>query len=291
MTQGSSFVIGIDGGGTRCRARLVDNRGETLAEAVSGSANIFQDAQNAWHSVQSVLSELCHLAQLPLSEIQSAPIVAGLAGAEVSSCVSQFQFLATSLPRLTVMTDAQVACIGAHQGQPGAAYIVGTGSIGVSWQGGQWRRVGGWGFPLADQGSGAWLGQQAIRLALDAKDGLVPATQLTEQVWAVFQDQPERLLRWSQEATSGQFGEFSPYVTAAYARGDSHAITIVAQQIEFLTKQINALVTNDLKLSLMGGLSHWVEPLLPKSIQEKLTPAQGDALSGAVRCAQQGISS
>ncbi|HAB26036.1 MAG TPA: N-acetylglucosamine kinase, partial [Pantoea sp.] len=37
----SPYYLGIDGGGTRCRARLIDAQGKVLAQAEGGPANVF----------------------------------------------------------------------------------------------------------------------------------------------------------------------------------------------------------------------------------------------------------
>ena len=66
--------------------------------------------------------------------------------------------------------DATIACIGAHGGTDGGIVIVGTGSVGFAVVEGREIRVGGYGFPISDEGSGADLGLHAIRLALRAYD-------------------------------------------------------------------------------------------------------------------------
>ena len=60
--------------------------------------------------------------------------------------------------------------------------IIGTGSIGFAVVKGREVRVGGYGFPISDEGSGADLGLHAIRLALRAGDGRALATSFTREV-------------------------------------------------------------------------------------------------------------
>ena len=64
------------------------------------------------------------------------------------------------------ISDGLAACLGAHGGADGAIVVAGTGSIGVGLIGGRELRFGGYGFPISDEGSGADIGLQAIRLAL-----------------------------------------------------------------------------------------------------------------------------
>ncbi len=78
--------------------------------------------------------------------------------------------------------DATIACIGAHAAKDGGIVIVGTGSVGFAVVGGREVRVGGYGFPISDEGSGADLGLHAIRLALRAHDERARGTSLTRDV-------------------------------------------------------------------------------------------------------------
>src|SRR4029077_12943926 len=79
-------------------------------------------------------------------------------------------------------TDAHAACIGAHGARDGGIIIVGTGSVGWALLGGRVHRVGGWGFPVSDEGSGAWLGCEAARRVLGGGDGRAFRSRLPEQL-------------------------------------------------------------------------------------------------------------
>src|SRR5665811_875011 len=81
--------------------------------------------------------------------------------------------------------DATIACIGAHGARDGGIVIVGTGSVGFALVGGREIRVGGYGFPISDEGSGADLGLHTIRLALRAYDERAVGTSLTRDVMTV----------------------------------------------------------------------------------------------------------
>ena len=78
--------------------------------------------------------------------------------------------------------DATIACIGAHGGRDGGIVIVGTGSVGFAVVGKREIRIGGYGFPISDEGSGAHLGLHAIQLALRAHDDRLVGTNLTNDV-------------------------------------------------------------------------------------------------------------
>jgi glucosamine kinase len=289
MTSHFNYLIGIDGGGTSCRARLSDTEGNVLGEATAGSANVFQNDALAWQSVLSCITQAISSANLPLSVAKDAYIVAGLAGAEVSSAVDKFLARVENIGHIDVLTDAQTACLGAHTLNDGAIYIVGTGTVGIALKNNEWQKVGGWGFPLNDEGGGAWLGMQAIKIALKQRDGLTKSSMLTDKVWQQFPKGVDELVAWSQHASSGDYGRFSPLVTQAYLEQDSHAQAIIEQQRTLLTEQISALTDGKTPLCLMGGLSGWVEQLLSQSLRQQLKSPDGDALTGALLLAQKRI--
>ena len=70
-----------------------------------------------------------------------------------------------------------IACLGAHGGRDGGIVIAGTGSVGLAMVNGREFRIGGYGFPISDEGSGAEIGLHAIRLALRAHDKRITASR------------------------------------------------------------------------------------------------------------------
>jgi glucosamine kinase len=281
------YFIGIDGGGTSCRARIANAQGSILGEAKSGTGNIFQNADLAWESVCNSIANAFNVANLPMPSFNACHVVAGLAGA--GSAVSgltprgeSFVARAKGFKSFELFNDAQIACLGAHGGSDGAVFIIGTGSVGISLYQKQWRRMGGWGFPLHDLGSGAWLGQQAIRAALDQRDGLGASSELTNKIWASFEADSGNLISWSQTATSGDYGKLAPLVIDAFTKKDVNAEKIIVQQVHLLTKQIGLLAESNDALCLMGGLSSWVYSQMPPELKNRITEPKGDALEGAL---------
>src|SRR4029079_1709391 len=97
------------------------------------------------------------------------------------------------------------ACIGAHAARDGGIVIVGTGSVGFAVVRGREVRVGGYGFPVSDEGSGAYLGLHAIRRALRAYDDRAVATSLTRDVMVRFHDDPFEAVAWMDRATATDY--------------------------------------------------------------------------------------
>lgn len=281
-----SLLLGIDGGGTHCRGRLTDSAGRVLAEATGGSANVWSQYDAAIQAIEQVIDDLFQRAELAAEARDRTVIVAGLAGANVASIGDRLQTWQPRCQARHLMTDVEIACAGAHAGAPGAVFIIGTGSQGAAWDGTDFTLLGGWGFALSDAGSGAILGQRALRLALLAHEGIVPVSPLTHRIMAHYQHSPEQMLIWSKQATPADWGHIVPAVFAAAQQGDEHGKALVQQAAADIVQMVQPLLARSHgKLALMGGLSSPIQPWLPADIVAQLVTPQGDALSGALRLA------
>ncbi|MDF7659877.1 BadF/BadG/BcrA/BcrD ATPase family protein [Erwiniaceae bacterium L1_54_6] len=283
-----SLMLGIDGGGTHCRGRLTDAQGQLLAEARGGPANVWSQFEAAIDAIDRVIDDLFTQAALPAAARAQTVLVAGLAGANVASINARLASWQPICQARYVFTDVEIACAGAHQGAPGAVFITGTGSQGAAWDGERFTLLGGWGFALSDAGSGAVLGQRALRLALLAHEGIVPTSALTQRIMAHYHDSPEQMLIWSRQATPADWGRIVPDVFAAAQVGDVHGTALIEQTAADIAQMVQPLLARSHgKLALMGGLATPIQPWLPAEIAALLVPPQGDALSGAIRLASQ----
>ncbi|QJT83662.1 BadF/BadG/BcrA/BcrD ATPase family protein [Kosakonia sp. MUSA4] len=281
-------MLGIDGGGTRCRGRLTDAQGQLLAEARGGPANVWSHFEAAIDAIDRVIDDLFTQAALPAAARAQTVLVAGLAGANVASVKARLESWQPVCQSRYVFTDVETACAGAHNGAPGAVFITGTGSQGAAWDGTQFTLLGGWGFALSDAGSGAVLGRRALRLALLAHEGIVPSSALTQRIMAHYHDSPEQMLIWSRQATPADWGRIVPDVFAAAHASDVHGVALVQQTAADIAQMIQPLLARSHgKLALMGGLAAPIQPWLAADIAALLVPPQGDALSGALRLASQ----
>ncbi|ACI52866.1 ATPase BadF/BadG/BcrA/BcrD type [Gluconacetobacter diazotrophicus PA1 5] len=287
-------LAGIDGGGTRTRLRLTTPHGVVLGEGDGGPANIATDAEQGWRSVRDALDQAMVRAGLPPS---SCHLVAGagLAGAEVAGAVARFLALPALFARIDIVTDAYTSCLGAHGGDDGAIIAAGTGTVGFAVAGGRTRRVGGWGFPQGDEGGGAWIGLEAVRLMLRAGDGRAPRTALTDAIHArlVQEGTAERgtdPMVWAVGARPADFARLTPLVVAMAAEGDAQARTLLARAGAELGDLLAALRDAEgfrtLSCCLLGGLAPVLLPYLPPPGRACLAAARGDAVAGALALAR-----
>ena len=83
-----------------------------------------------------------------------------------------------------VVNDAAIALVAGAPERVGIVVLAGTGSIAYGAdRAGSTARSGGYGFLLADEGSGYWLGHQALRAAVRAADGRGPRALLAGLVF------------------------------------------------------------------------------------------------------------
>ncbi len=283
----TALYLGIDGGATRCRARLQTAAGVTVGEGLAGPANP-RHGQAA--ACEAILAATHHALQAAdLTETAAGRIHAGLGLAGVGQAADRRQFLNWAHPfrSCALMTDAEIACLGAHGGEDGAVIVLGTGSCGVAMVAGQVMRVGGWGFPVSDQASGAWIGLSAVRRALLAHDGIVDPTALTKAVMATFDTDPEQVVAWQTTAGPADYGRLAPLVFEHGAAGDAEAAAILRNAAADVAQVAERLwASGARRLSLLGGVVGPMGPWLPDRLKENLDAPMGDPLSGALLLAR-----
>jgi N-acetylglucosamine kinase-like BadF-type ATPase len=164
------LFVGVDGGGTGCRARIQDADGSLLGTGIAGPAALRLGIDRALTEVEKACHSAIHEAGLDSNALNSVHAAVGLAGVGRKGALEQLTLRQHPFSSVVYVNDATIACIGAHGGRDGGIVIVGTGSVGFAVVGGQEIRVGGYGFPISDEGSGADVGLHAIRLALRAYD-------------------------------------------------------------------------------------------------------------------------
>ena len=285
--QLADLFLGVDGGGTRCRARLADAAGHILGEGTAGPANIRLGIEAAFASVIDAASQ--SLAEAGLGEAAFERIGACLALAGATEPGELAIARSRHLPfRHTMITsDAHAACVGAHGGRDCGVVVIGTGSVGWAIVGARQYRVGGWGLPLSDEGSAAWLGREALRLALQAYDGRIASTALLKRLLDEFASDPYEIVRWADAAQPAEFGRFAPLVVDHAAQDDAAAIDLLeraARHIDAVAARLIALGARH--IALAGGLGPHLESWLAPRTRQHLVPAKGDAMAGALRLAR-----
>jgi glucosamine kinase len=289
-SQPGPLFVGVDGGGTGCRARIEDAQGRLLGTGIAGPAALRIGVEKALAEVEKSCRLALEEAGLGSKALSSLHAAVGLAGVGRKGALEQLVLRPHPFCSVVYTHDATIACIGAHGARDGGIVIVGTGSVGFAVVGGREIRVGGYGFPISDEGSGADLGLHAIRLALRAYDERAVSTSLTRDVMIRFHNDPFEAVDWMDRATATDYATFAPLVMRHADDGDPIARRIVrdaAEQIDALVRRLSECGAS--RVALLGGLASSMQPWLAPDVQRRLVPVEGDAVDGALHLARRPV--
>jgi glucosamine kinase len=296
----SVVVIGIDAGGTKTVCRLADAQGNVLSEARGPGANL--QSTGELH-VERVLHQLITEVTTSAPDWPAAVClgIAGVDRAGDAAVVRNILLRIAPRSRVVVVNDALVALEAGVPGAPGVVLIAGTGSIAYGRNLDGWAaRAGGWGYLLGDEGSGFWLGRQALRSVVRSADGRGPHTLLTDRVLAHF-----GIARTQDLVREIYNGSFEPATVAAIASqvegaasdGDEIALHLIdtgARELGLAALSVCARLKLSRGPVVLAGGMFTAAPRLRQRVVSHLTgrwpgmvvtPLQGQPVSGAVSLA------
>ncbi|WP_341212757.1 BadF/BadG/BcrA/BcrD ATPase family protein [uncultured Limimaricola sp.] len=285
MNDSATLFLGLDGGGTGCRAALW--RGGLLGQGAAGPANLTTDFDGGIANLLRAIANAALAAGLPDEALTGAIGHAGLAGVQSEAMAAR---AARRLPgRCRVTEDRDIAIAGAlGASADGAVLAIGTGSFVGLRRGGAIRAVGGWGLQLSDQASGGWIGRAALAATLEAVDGMRARTDLTEALLARLGGAPQDIVGFAATARPADFGTLAPMVMEAAAAGDGTAREIVERGAQWLDRALDTLGHRaDEPIYLTGGLGPLYRAALERPGRRFADP-QGTPLDGALILARQG---
>ena len=288
LTNNKTYFLGIDGGGSKCKAIIVDQDLTVLGTGISGPANPIHGFEQAVHSIkESALIALDNagLEHVKLSELNAG---IGLAGVNLPVLFEQMSNWQHPFNQMYLTTDLAIACLGAHEGHDGAVMIAGTGSCGYSHVDDNTLIVGAHGFPHGDKGSGAWFGLQAAKQALLSLDDLTPTTSLAEDLLS--HTGATNAVEFV-EAIAGKpatyYASFAGFVFARAAQGDPIAKSIIEEGVSYLGQVAKKLShQKPPRMSMIGGLSQLIWPWLEPEVQAMLSEPVYPPEMGSVLFAQ-----
>lgn len=280
------LYLGVDGGGSRCRARLETADGKVLGAGLAGPATMRLGFETVRAAIMEATAQA--LAQAKLSEDVLARTYAGigLAGTGQSGARETLEQWRHPFAGAWFEGDGYIAMLGAFGGEDGAIVIIGTGSIGLSYQD-KLVRIGGYGFPVSDDGSGADLGLNAIRHALRTFDGRAEPSAFSKDVLDVFSNDHVAVIDWLEKARAADYAMLAPLVLKHAKAGDPAAHKIMLLAAMQIAEIIDALLERGARrVALSGGLSLVMKEYLPARIVTKLSTPQADAVAGGILLAK-----
>jgi glucosamine kinase len=293
------LFLAIDAGGTKTTC-LLANDTHVLATASTGSIKLMRvSEQEASARLRAMLTEAAQAAGIALADVTRTCI--GLAGLSIDA-VRQWaerelnNFVGGDL---ILSGDHEIALDGAFRGGPGILVIAGTGSnvIGRAADGTIYG-AGGWGPALGDEGSGYWIGHEALRAAFWGKDRGVPTTLLAAvaDLWET--NSLSELVERASLRPGPDFSTLAPIVAQCAEADDELALAVLERAGAELADQV-ALVRlkmkesgakGIIKVACTGGIlehialvrSSMIDNLKASNSQVKVLEGSADSLQGAL---------
>lgn len=301
------YVAGVDGGGTGTRLRLQAwggasagaPLGATLGQGEAGPSGLGQGTEQAWRHVMQALAAAFQQAGLPPAPPADIALGLGLAGAGVPSQRAAFLQADPGFALCVLDNDGVTQLLGAHAGAAGIVVAAGTGSVAAARdEAGHTRQCGGWGYPVGDEGSGAWLGLMAMRHAHAVQDGRDPHSALSAAVFHAAGADAPALLAWCAAAGARRYAELAPLVFSTAEAGCSTAQALLQAAADELARLVAALQPEapaGTSASLgsaagpgwpvvaSGSVGVRLAALWPEALRARLVQARGDSMDGALQ--------
>ena len=289
QTKEKLLFIGIDGGGSKCRATIYSSEDGVIGTGVAGRANPLHGLSQTFESIQMSTELALKDAGMSLGDSRALVAGVGLAGVNVPRLYQDIVNWQHPFADMFVTTDLHTACIGAHRGGDGAVIITGTGSCGYAHVDDKHLYLGGHGFALGDKGSGAWLGLKAAEQALLHLDGFAEKTILTERILNYFKvHNAMGIVENLAGQTSSVYAKLARIVLECANEQDHVAKGIVKEGAAYISELARKLFeVNPPRFSMIGGLAEPLAPWLDKDVIVKLSPTLAPPELGATYFARQ----
>ena len=282
----TDYIIGIDGGGTSCRAAVAEPDGRVLGRGRGGPSNILTDPNHAIASIMEATEAAFREAGLDVGLVAGSSAFLGLAGTNVGDLT---RYVHDRLPfrHTQIESDVLIAFEGAIGDGDGAVASLGTGTVYMARRSGEISNIGGWGFHVGDLGSGARIGQALLQEALLAHDGIHPMAGAARAVLDEFKHDPRQIVDFARLSKPGDYARFARLVFDHADLGDTQALRMLDDAVSAVNETLDVVVGlgGGKALCLLGGLAPLYAGRLAPAHRAILVEPKADALAGAVALA------
>ncbi len=283
-----TLFLGVDGGGSRCRARLENADGVVLGAGLSGPATMRLGIDSAIRSIMDAARQAFREANLDDDALARTYAGIGLAGTGQPGAREALEAWRHPFAGAWYEGDGYLALLGAFGGQSGGVVIVGTGTIATTRLRGRTVRIGGYGFPASDEGGGADLGLNALRSALRSLDGREQPSAFFNEVLSRFDRDTSWVAAWMTKASATEYATLAPIVVRHAQTADADAISLMQDAGAHVAELARALLVLGVRrVALAGGLAEHVESYLPEDVRQRLVAPKADAVAGGILLAKQ----
>ena len=245
------YWLGIDGGGTKTACTLYDDGLAPLDRLVLPTCHY---AQAGFDGMRDVLAQGVDWAEGLVSERGTEDgdsLGIGFAicgygeGAEAAARIDALVAEVAGTHPYELVNDVEAAWAAGLDLADGIVIIAGTGSIALGVCNGKQRRCGGWDYELGDEGSGGWLGKQALTTftrQVDGRDSRGPLYDLVRDELDLRDDFDVIAFAQAHYGERGRVAALAPLVTQAAAAGDESARHILERAASEEADTVNAIV-------------------------------------------------
>ncbi|MEQ8673105.1 MAG: BadF/BadG/BcrA/BcrD ATPase family protein [Aggregatilineales bacterium] len=292
----SRYIMGIDGGGSTVRVAIFTPQLDLIAESTGSTANPNTVGhETAAYNIQNTIMGTLERAKLTHNQVACVGI--GVGGAAPEREGNWLNNLIEEIMPVTIIaisSDYEIALTGAHGEHRGILVLCGTGSLayGVN-STGETALVGGWGWLLGDEGSGYWIGLQALNAVIRATEKRAQQTTLTNAIFSHLKlTERQEIIKWAYaKSRTRDVATLAPLVLEHATDGDTVAMQIVEKAARELALQCRAvmqqLAMEALPIAFAGSLLTHNNPLslllcdllkIEIILQPKYVPVVGAAI-------------
>ncbi|MDF0478930.1 hypothetical protein OL233_01405 [Vagococcus sp. PNs007] len=253
-----SYIIGVDAGGTKTEITAYDSTGKELKTVIKGSGNFVENFEDALMVIIEGIKDV----KMSIEKNERCKhIVVGAAGINASGkgrIISQRLKECFSV-KVTLIGDGELAHYAILQGEDGDLVIAGTGSVIINKYKGIWKRYGGWGPILGDEGSGYKLGISLIKNCLMEFDLNKSQSEISKSVLEHLNcDDIMKLPSIIKTLTKSEIANVTK-VLLSHDDSDPLAIKIIKREAEglaeeYITFHKTFFKDNNANIGLNGGI-------------------------------------
>ena len=259
------YYLGIDGGGTKTQFTIINENVEVIQSIKKGTSHFKQIGLTGVEGVlREGLNEVLNKSNLTKDKIDGVCI--GLAGyGNIREDREKLQNIIEKVFKdfnYIIRNDVEIAISGALNGDDGIVIVSGTGSIALSKIGNEFKRCGGWGYSIGDEGSAYWIGKKVIEIFSKEADGRLDKTHIYDIIKKnlSLSNDYSLIIYINEEIKCDrlEIAKFSKLCFEAAKLEDINAINIFNLAAKELSDLVNILIkdfkSNNIKLSYIGGV-------------------------------------
>jgi len=289
-----TFILSVEGGGTKTSALLTDDQGQLISRLVFGPGNASLLNENQLLKLFKGIKEGFGSDK----KIRAAGFcMAGVINPSVKNKVLVAAQKTWKAEHLFVSHDLTSALYAAHGDGEGVVAISGTGSCVFGKRNGRESKSGGWGHLIGDHGSGYFIALSGLRTAIEVYDAEGETDSLGgELLRALCMNDPREFVAWIQSAEKNEVAALCKCVFRAAALKNKgaqgimlSAATHIAVDVLNILKKLG--FKGPVPLGLHGGVfdaspefkSFVLKEIVKKGVKVLLVPKTESGEQGVLR--------